>query len=241
MLKMTVMAALLSLSIPVHADQYGAFERLADSGSIKPFARDLGGVLGSSTFHSARSLGFSGFDVGVRGVMQFGPDRDNRILRGNGIDAFGLPWVQAEIGMPFRFDGFIRGISYQGLTIAGGGLRYGLLKRGDAPWTPHLLASGVGHSVVHEHFSASHVGGNLVGSMGIPLLTPYVGIGFDRTRVVVRSSTADPLLIGHDVTTFESRFTAGAQTRPWPFFYLHAAYVLLHRQSGAEAGMGIRF
>ena len=58
------------------------------------------------------------------------------ILRNNGVHAFGLPWVQAEIGMPFKIDGFVRGISYQGLTIAGGGLRYSLRKVADMPWAP---------------------------------------------------------------------------------------------------------
>lgn len=223
------------------ADQYGGFQQFADSGSLKPFARDLGGILGSATFHSGRSLGFSGFDVGLRGGMQFSPDKNDRILRSNGVGSFGLPWVQADIGMPFKIDGFIRGISYQGLTIAGGGLRWGLLKVSDAPWTPQLLVSVVGHSVVHQHFSASQFGANLVGSMGIPIVTPYVGMGFDRTRLLVRSSTLDPTLNGTTVSTLESRFTTGVQVRPWTFFYIHLAYVLVHGQSGSEAGLGLRF
>lgn len=232
---------LLTLAAPAFADQYGAFEQYADGTTIKPFTRDLGGVLGSATFHSARSLGFSGFDIGARGGMQFTPDRDDRILRNHGVKAFGLPWVQAEIGLPFKFDGFIRGISYQGLTIAGGGLRYGLRKLSDTPWSPQMLFSSVGHSVVHQHFSASQLGGSLVVSAGIPVFTPYVGAGFDRTRLVVRSSTLDPNLNGSVVTTIESRYTAGMQFRPWTFCYIHLAYVLLHGQSGSEAGMGLRF
>ena len=233
--------AFLACAGSAFADQYGGFQQYADGGSLKPFARDLGGVLGAGSFHSARSLGFSGFDVGFRGGMQFSPDKNDRILRNNGVKAFGLPWVQAEIGMPFKLDGFIRGVSYQGLTIAGGGLRYGLLKVSDKPWAPQLLLSGVGHSVVHQYFSASHFGLSLVGSMGIPVFTPYVGAGFDRTRLLVRSSALDPSLNGSTVTTLESRFTAGMQFRPWTFVYMNAAYVLMHGQSGAEAGMGLRF
>ncbi len=171
----------------------------------------------------------------------FHPEANDRILRNNGVHAFGLPWVQAEVGMPFKIDGFVRGISYQGLTIAGGGLRYGLLKVSDAPWAPQLLVSAVGHSVVHQYFSASHFGASLVGSMGTQLVTPYAGVGFDRTRVLVRSSAADPTLNGQNFTTFEPRYTAGVNLRPWPFFYLNVAGIFAHGQPGAEGGLGVRF
>jgi hypothetical protein len=234
-------ASLVFVARIAAADQYGGFQQFADSGSMKPFCRDLGGVLGAATFHSGRSLGFSGFDAGIRGGMLFSPDPNDRILRNNGVHDFGLPWVQAEIGMPFKIDGFIRGISYQGLTIAGGGLRYGLLKSSDAPWAPQLLISGSGHSVVHQFFSASHFGANLVYSMGIPVFTPYIGGGFDRTRVVARSSTLDPTINGQTFQTLESRFTAGFTVRPWPFFYLNLAGNLSHGRRGGEGGIGLHF
>lgn len=235
-------AALLALSAgPAFAGAFDGFQLLADSGSMKPFTRDLGGVLGSATFHSGRSLGFSGFDLGIRGGAMFSPDPNNRILRGHGVKSFGLPWVQADIGMPFKIDGFIRAVSFQGLAVAGGGLRYGLFKTSDAPWATQLLVSGAAHSVVHQHFSGTHLGANLVASWGIPVFTPYVAAGLDRTRVVVRSSLADPSINGTSFQTLESRFTAGMSFRPWPFFYVNAAGILVHGRRGAEAGIGLHF
>ena len=223
------------------ADQYGGFSRLADEGSLKPFARDLGGVLGAATFQSGRSLGLTGFDVGVRFGGQAYPSKGDGILRNNGVRAFGLPWVQAEVGMPFKLSGFIRGISYQGLTIAGGGLRYGLYAASDKPWAPQVLVSVVGHSVVHQDFSASHFGANLVASAGTPIWAPYAGVGFDRTRLVVRQSTLDPTLNGREVSTLESRFTLGVRLTPYQFTYLSLAATMAHGQGGAEAGLGVRF
>lgn len=239
--RLALLCLLLTSAVPVRADQYGGFQQYADAGSLKPFARDLGAILGSATFHGGRSLGLSGMDVGLRAGMQFSPDKDDRILRNKGVRAFGLPWVQAEVGMPFRLDGFVRGVSYQGLTVAGGGLRYGLLKSTDKPWDPQFLISGVAHSVVHQHFSASHVGGNGVFSMGSSQYVPYIGAGVDRTRLVVRSSLADPTLNGSTVTTLTSRFTAGARFKPWTFVYFYVAYTLVNFRSGSEAGLGIRF
>lgn len=240
MRKGLLLAALLAWAGPALADQYGGFEQYADAGSLKPFARDLGGVLGAASFHSGRILGFSGFDVGIKGGVQFRPERDDRILRGRGVKMFGLPWVQADVGMPY-IDGFVRGMSFEGLTIAGGGLRYSLLKVSDVPWTPQLLVSGVAHSVVHQHFSASHLGASLVASMGTAKFVPYIGAGVDRTRLVVRSSLADPTLNGNTVTAVGSRFTAGIRLRFWTFVYLNAAGTLLHGQPGAEVGAGVRF
>ena len=221
--------------------QYGAFEQFADAASLKPFTRDLGGVLGSATFHSGRSLGFSGFDVGARVGGQFYPSKGNKILRNNGVRVFGVPWVQAEIGLPLRIDGFIRGVSYQGLAISGGGMRYSLYAPSDRPWVPLVLVSAVGHSVVHRYFSASHFGANLVSSIGTQTISTYAGVGFDRTRLLVRSSLFDPSLNGTIVQTLESRFTAGVRLRPWQFTYVNLAYTHAHGQPGAEAGLGIRF
>jgi hypothetical protein len=222
-------------------DEFGGFSQYADSGSLKPFTRDLGGILGSSTFHSGRSLGFSGFDIGASYAAQFYPSKGDAILQSNGVKSFGLPWVQADIGLPFKIDGFIRGISYQGLTVAGGGLRYGLYAPSDKPWTPQVLASVVGDSVVHQDFSASHFGADLVASMGSATVTPYLGAGFDRTRLEAHNSVLDPALEGTSATTLESRFTAGVRLKPFQFTYVDAAYNFMHGQSGAEAGLGVRF
>lgn len=233
-----VLAAVPAFATP---DPYSGFEQYADGGSLKPFTRDLGGMLGAATFHNGRSLGFSGFDVGVRVGAQFYPSKGDNIMRNNGVRAFGLPWVQAEIGMPFKIDGFIRGVSYQGLTVAGGGVRYGLFSPSDKPWTPQVLIQGVGHSVVHQQFSATHFGGDLVASMGTPEFMPYVAAGVDRTRLVVRSSALDPALNGSNVQTVESRFTAGVRLKPYQFTYLSLAGILAHGQGGAEAALGVRF
>ena len=240
-LSAVLFAATLAAPAFATADPYSGFPQYADSGSLKPFTRDLGGLLGGATFHDGRSLGFSGFDVGVRYSAQFYPSKGDEIMRGNGVRSFGVPWVQAEIGLPFKIDGFIRGISYQGLTVSGGGIRYGLYAPSDKPWTPQILVSAVGDSVVHQSFSATHFGADLVASAGTPKFLPYVGVGVDRTRLVARASLLDPALDGVSATTLTSRFTAGVRLKPFQFTYVNLAYVNVHGQSGAEAGAGVRF
>lgn len=230
------------LGLPTQAwarDQFGDFQRFATASNLKPFARDLGGILGSATFHSGRSLGFSGFDMGMHGGIQLKPDQDDEILNKAGVGVFGIPWVQGEIGLPFRFDGFIRGISFQGITIAGGGLRYGVLKVSDKPYAPQVLVSMVAGSVVHQGFSVSHFGGDLVMSLSVPVLVPYLGLGLDRTRLVVKDAENVPR--GTRILTSESRFTTGFTLKFLQFGYLQGAYTLAHGDSGFDIGLGIRF
>lgn len=238
----TVTLTAVGVSSALAQDQFGGFQEHMDRGAMKPFARDLGALLGAATFHSGRSLGFSGFDVGVRSGLVFAPDRDNRALRGRGISVFGIPYFQAEIGLPFSLDGFIRGVSFQGVTIAGGGLRYALVKASDKPLKPQFLLSWSGHSVAHKDFSASHVGLNLVTSVQFKMLNPYLGIGFDRTRVVVRSvPQLDPTMQGLEESVLVPRAALGVSMRPKPYLYLHGAATYTSRSAGADTGIGIRF
>ena len=55
----------------------------AEASDLRPFARDLGGLLGSGTNQTARVLGFGGFDLSVRSVVQFEPEKEDGILKKN--------------------------------------------------------------------------------------------------------------------------------------------------------------
>ena len=73
MKKALLIVLAILVALPAGADVYDGFANFADSGSLKPFARDLGDILGSATFHGGRPLGFSGFDVSARVGAQFEP------------------------------------------------------------------------------------------------------------------------------------------------------------------------
>jgi hypothetical protein len=231
---------LLSAGPCLAGEQFGGFREFVDGDSIRPFARDLGGVLGAAAFHTARPLGFSGFDVGAHGGMILSTDPADKVLRGAGRKAVAVPWVQGEIGLPF-FDGFIRGVSFQGLTIAGGGLRLGLNKGSDKPFSPRFLATCMAHSVVHRDFSASHAGADLVASFAAAWFTPYAAIGVDRTSVLVRASDRDSTLPGSNFVAYGARATAGFELRPYKYLYLQAAYTNVAGRNGVDTGLGVRF
>ncbi|PCI39389.1 MAG: hypothetical protein COB53_03345 [Elusimicrobia bacterium] len=233
---------LIIIAAPLRAaDPFAGFQQFVDRPSLKPFARDLGGLLGAATFHNGRNLGFSGFDVGIRGAYRFSSEAGNRVLRDKGVKAYGLPWVQAEIGLPFALDGYIRGVTFQGTTISGGGLRYGITKKSDSEWHPQILVSWSGHSVSHRHFSATHVGANLVVSFNFKKIAPYFGGGVDRTRLVVKTTPVrDASLVDESATVNVPRATLGLTIRPKPYLYLNLAATFTNR-AGLDSGIGIRF
>ncbi len=228
--------AALCLAPRAGAAGYDAF-KTADEAALKPFARDIGALLGSGSNQTARPLGFSGFDIGVRAAAQFNPARGDTVLKKN--NTFGLGLVQAEIGMPYRVDGFVRGGVYEGLAVAGGGLRYGLWNVSDEKNKINAMITGMADMAVHRYFSALHFSTSLVCSMNVPVVAPYVGVGFDFTRLEAQVND-DPSIAGKKVSVSEPRFTAGVRAKI-NLGYLGCGVTYTNERMLAGASAGFRF
>jgi len=204
---------------------------------LKPFTRDLGGLLGSGANQTARALGFAGFDIGAKSVMQFEPERKNTILKKN--NPFGLGLIQAEIGMPYRIDGFIRAGDYEGLAVAGAGLRYGIRKVSDAPYYLQVMIIAMGNMAAHKYFYASHFNSSLMFSVNVPHVAPYFGVGFDSTRLVAQK-TDDAALTGKTTNILEPRYTFGLRVK-LNLGYLACGTTYTHGRTLVNVGAGLRF
>ncbi len=218
----------------------GDFHNRVTAANLKPFALDIGGILGGAAFHSGRTLGFPGFDVGVVSTLQFRPDKNDTILRDSNVKAFGFPLLQAEVGLPLNFDVIVHGMSMAGTRVFGGGLRYGIHKSGLLSVLPDISISAFGDKVNQTHFSATHFSLNAAASFNLPVVHPYIGAGWDSTKVTV-GSAAVPGLAGMSATANGTRFTAGVDISPLPFFHFYGAFTLLHGIPGADMGLGARF
>ena len=113
----------LALAPSAHADPFADFQTRVQTEYVKPFALDLGGVLGGASAHTGRALGVPGFWAGAVAAVQFRPDKDDRVLRDAGVKAFGLPMLEVGVGLPFKIDVIVHGVSGGGASIYGGGLR----------------------------------------------------------------------------------------------------------------------
>ena len=134
-----LLAALFVCAVSASAHStWDDFSSYVTPQNVRAFTKDLGGLIGSGTYTTGRILGWGGFQIGPRASMLFkmseasGATYEDRQKTALGdreeVGSMMYPWIQADIGMPFRIDGFIRASSYDGLTIAGGGLRWGITR-----------------------------------------------------------------------------------------------------------------
>ncbi|UPT74605.1 MAG: hypothetical protein M0D55_02405 [Elusimicrobiota bacterium] len=238
----TILAALLLLIAgAARADSFNDFQNSARPGNLKPFALDLGGILGGASAHTGRAIGMPGFWAGVVGSVQSRPDRDDMILRNSGAQAFGLPMIEVGVGLPFKVDVIARGVALEGLTVLGGGLRYGLYRTDVVDtFLPNISISALGEKVDHKYFTAAHGALNAAATWNLPLIKPYFVVGYDVTEVKAGSGVF-PGVVGAKATARGSRFAAGADVHPLPFISVRGGYSIRHGIPGFDLGLGVQF
>ena len=238
---LAVLAAVFIFNGAATANPFSDFKTNVGTAYLKPFARDFGGLLGGSDFSSGRAVGFPGFDVGVAAVVQSKPDSDDKILKNADVKAFGFPLLQASVGLPaVGADIAVRGMSYSSLSIIGGGLRYPLLKSGTlTKFIPDVAVAAFYDTINYTYFKGNHMSLDASASLDIPVIKPFAGIGYDRTKIEVKDVSA--ALNGASGTAAGMRYTLGLKVTPFPMTYVFGAYSILHGVAGYQAGLGVKF
>ncbi len=218
--------------------------------NVRAFTKDLGGLIGSGTYTTGRVLGWGGFQIGPRGSMIFKMSKANGSTEAeknhtalgdrDKVGAVFYPWLQADIGLPFRIDGFIRASSYQGMTIAGGGLRWGITQPNEMLGSLQPMLVVAAHSASARDFSATHYNASLVLSMKIKYFVPYIGGGVDYTTLHV-NSVAATALAGDNEYAATARATAGMNFKLPSYLDLSLAANYAHYGLGGEASLSVRF
>jgi len=232
------------LAAAAKADPFEDFKtqiNLQGKALLKPFAEDLGGVIGANDFNSGRALGFPGFEVGLAATVQTKPGVNDRLLRDAGVDAFGAAMLHAGAALPFiGADVMVRGVGYSGFSVIGGGLRVPVLKSGTlTKFIPDVSVSAFYDVINYDYFKGSHMSLDAAASFDIPVIKPYVGVGIDRTKLEIKNVSA--LLDGVDATISKPRYTLGVRLSPLPLLYVYGAYNILHGQTGYSMGAGLKF
>lgn len=229
------------LAAGAKANPFSDFKNIDKDAYIKPFAADLGGLIGANDFNSGRSIGFPGFEAGIDAVIQTRPSNDNRILRNAKVNAFGLPMAHAGVALPLvGADVMLRGVAYSGFSVIGGGLRVPVLKSGAVTkFIPDVSVSAYYDVINYDYFKGTHMSLDAAASFDIPVVKPYIGVGLDRTKLEVKGVTA--ALNGATGTISKPRYTLGVRLSPMPLLYVYGAYNILHGQTGYSFGAGLKF
>ncbi len=191
-----------------------------DSKSAKYFAGDIGSVMAGGLSYAGRSLGFSGFDIGYKTVYQLKPSKKTAFMPSE--RAFGLDFVQAEIGMPYRIDAFIRAGFGDNVTVVGGGIKYGLWKIKDGLYQTNGMIIAASHMANNPDFYAIGNGISAVFSMNCGALRPFVNLGYNSTRLTVQNSY-DPSLVNKNFYAGRENIGAGLRLKV-KWVNLSAAY-----------------
>ena len=253
-IKRVLMGVLVGVVWTVPAAAHGHWDDFGDyvsQNNMRAFTKDLGGMIGSGTYTTGRILGWGGFQIGPRAGMLFKmsqaqgnteAERNQTALGDRDeVGAMFNPWIQADIGMPFRIDGFIRASSFQGLTIAGGGLRWGITRPSEELGSLQPMLVLAAHSASAQDFSASHYNASLVLSMKFKYFVPYIGGGVDYTTLTAGNGVADVTVRNEREHAATARATAGFNFKLPSYMDLSLAANYAHYGMGAEASLSLRF
>ena len=202
---------------------------------LDSFAKDLGVLLGGGSFHQGKSLGFPGFDVGIH--VPFVKVKNEDVLMNANLLA--LPILQAEIGLPAKFDLIARYATDNNSSFIGMGLRYGIINN-SLPGLPSLSIQAVSNTLnvnagVNK-LKATTMSAACIFSINLPIITPFAGVGIDNTEVTPDSTITK--LIGKSSSM---RFEVGANLTLFPFTYIQFGGVLVNGDINPSAGFGIKF
>ncbi len=245
MKKSLALALVLTVLAPaaraVQPNPFSGFQQRAEGSLLKPFALDLGGLLGAATVDTGRTYGFPGFWVGGDAALQSRPDHNDLIMRDAGVHAFALPMIQAGASLPFKTDLIVHGVGAYGVTVVGGGLRKSLYRTSVIDtFLPNVAISAFGDKVNAGPFSAAHGAFNAIATWNFPIIKPFVEAGYDLTRVTVGAAQA-PGVVGMSATANGTRLSGGVDLTLLPFFDLRLAALDLHGIPGGQLGLGFKF
>ncbi|MDR0734366.1 MAG: hypothetical protein LBG16_01390 [Elusimicrobiota bacterium] len=221
--------------------KFDDFAANASKDNLEYFVEDLSGLLGAGAFTTGRILGWGGFMLSARAAVMPKPNKNNTAFGPAEGSQYKLyPWIQGEIGLPFRLDGYIRASSYDGLTVAGGGLKWGIIPPKEVLYTFQPMVVVLAESGVHKNFSLTHYSANFVLSFKLPYVVPYIGGGVDYSKLTVQNAD-DISLIGATAYSTTPRGTAGLNFKLPAYVDLSLAANYASYGVGAEASLGVRF
>lgn len=211
--------------------------------SLDVLAKDLGALMGGGSFHQGKSLGFPlGFDIGAH-VPVVGLHDDDVILRDDGSTLQAV-WGQAEIGLPGKINLIGRYGKLLDANMIGGGLRFGLFSP-SVPGIPALSVSGLYSKMTHDYLDLNTISVNAVLSLELPFIHPYLGGGYDHTKLepTAQAFSGAPVGVSRSLEGSANgyRVEAGINVSLLPFTYLTLAGGLANGQKMYHAGAGVKF
>lgn len=253
----TIITCVCGFNISNSHAQYFQFDGLPAQiieDEVDAILKFFNSLVGGGMFHTADLHNVAGIDVGLRGVIANVPEKFKDLPVFSEENLLGLAFLHGSVGLPAnlelfgRFFYFPLGASQDlnlsppraedsrgGITLIGGGLKYGLLQR---PGVPNVTLMGTYHAVfVPDEFDFGTVGTlsfKGVASYSLPIFTFFAGGGLDITRLKL----SDDFLGGESFTNTQPHVTLGLKFNVLPLVHVNGSYSISEFNSFA-LGLGV--
>ncbi len=256
----------LGLSAPAAQAQYFRFDNLSqqqiNSGvpqlEVEAILKLFGSLVGGGLYDTADLHHVGGFDVGLRGIVSKVPDEFKSLPILVDRDYVGLGFLHASLGLPANLELIgrffylpigsssdltqtpgLEADSRGGVTLIGGGLKYGLLQQAGLP---KIMLMGTYHTLLvpseYQFGSVNTVSFNGVISHSLAILSVYAGVGVDITTLKVDDTVPIPGFGGERFTENTVHGTFGVRVTPLPLVHVNGA-LNLGKFNSLELGLGI--
>ncbi len=191
---------LLFSSVNAFAGPFGKFNEVLDSVSeeqaqkyLNNLSSDLGNIMTGGSFSAAAAFGVSGIDVHLK--INYNKI-SNEIMEAEGINELYVPMLTGGIRLSDQLDILAKYAYLQDANIYGGGLRL-LVFEGRDFVIPSISVHGM-YTLIKADDGENKLEGNNLGlgavaTFNLPIVTPYVGVGWDKTKANPKSSNKQNL------------------------------------------------
>ena len=218
---------------------------------VEAILKLFGSFIGSGMLQTGGMHGVGGVDVGIKGVVTTVPSEFKGLPVFATGENFGLAFLHGSVGLPGNFELFGRFFYFPlgdditdvekfvdnagwadasdsrgGVTLIGGGLKYGLLQ---LPVGPKVTVMGAYHAVmVPEEFDFGTVSTfSIKGivSQSLAIITLFAGAGVDFTRLTIDDDLDSALqdFAGESFSESGLLYTVGAKASVFPFIHVSGA------------------
>ena len=156
-------------------------------------ASDLGNIMTGGSFSASAAFGVSGIDLHLKVNYN---KITNEIMEAEDIHELYVPMLTGGIRLTEELDILAKYGYLQDTNIYGGGLRY-LVFEGKDFVIPSISVHGM-YTLINADDGENKLDGNNLGlgataTFNLPIVTPYIGVGWDKTIVNPKSSNRQGL------------------------------------------------
>ena len=196
----SLLAVLCFVSGTVFAGPFGKMNEVLNHATeeqaqkyLNNLASDLGNIMTGGSFSASAVLGVSGIDLHLK--INYNKIT-NEIMEAEGINELYVPMLTGGIRLSEKLDILAKYGYLENSNIYGGGLRY-LVFEGRDLIIPSISVHGM-YTLINADDGENKLDGNNLGlgavaTFNLPIVTPYVGIGWDKTTANPKSSNRQNL------------------------------------------------